>query len=207
MSDDLDEPDDLDPERTAALLASVQLTADQACGACGADLCGHDAVIGIVLGYKDRPHCHRCIADELHETPSALCERTLQWVRRRACFLRAWNWASRSEHKSDSLRPRCLWRGEATSARGDMIPADPPATATAPEIETPDAAWDAGDLGCGELVLELRLLLRSMPAGSTLELRAVDPGAPQDIPAWCGLTGHTLVRASHPTYWIRRKYN
>jgi tRNA 2-thiouridine synthesizing protein A len=34
---------------------------------------------------------------------------------------------------------------------------------------------------------------------------ALDRGAPQDMPAWCELTGHQLVRAEHPEYLIRRK--
>jgi len=34
---------------------------------------------------------------------------------------------------------------------------------------------------------------------------AHDLGAPADIPAWCRLTGHTLVSQEHPVYRIRRK--
>jgi tRNA 2-thiouridine synthesizing protein A len=68
-----------------------------------------------------------------------------------------------------------------------------------------DAEWDAGDLGCGELVLGLRLRLEAMPPGHVLKLTALDPGAPADLPAWCRLTGHALVQAEHPVYLIRRK--
>jgi tRNA 2-thiouridine synthesizing protein A len=70
---------------------------------------------------------------------------------------------------------------------------------------TPDAEWDAGDLGCGDLVLALRLRLKELPAGAVLAVRATDPAAPEDLPAWCGLTGHTLVAADHPRYLICRK--
>jgi tRNA 2-thiouridine synthesizing protein A len=70
---------------------------------------------------------------------------------------------------------------------------------------TVDAAWDAGELGCGELVLELRFRLEAMRPGQILRLIALDPGAPADLPAWCGLTGHTLLAAAHPVYLIRRK--
>jgi len=69
----------------------------------------------------------------------------------------------------------------------------------------PPISWDAGDLGCGELVLELRMRLQRMQPGQILELTARDPGAPADLPAWCRLTGHTLVGARHPVYHIRRK--
>jgi tRNA 2-thiouridine synthesizing protein A len=68
-----------------------------------------------------------------------------------------------------------------------------------------DAVWDAGDMGCGELVLELRTRLARMQPGQILELTARDSGAPADVPAWCRMTGHTLVSEQHPVYQIRRK--
>lgn len=67
------------------------------------------------------------------------------------------------------------------------------------------AEWDAGELGCGELVLELRNRLTTMKPGERLNLVALDPGAPADIPAWCRMTGHTLVSTQHPVYIIQRK--
>ena len=63
--------------------------------------------------------------------------------------------------------------------------------------------WNAGELGCGELVLELRLRLEAMAPGQVLKLTALDPGAPADLPAWCRMTGHTLVNRQHPVYLIR----
>jgi tRNA 2-thiouridine synthesizing protein A len=68
-----------------------------------------------------------------------------------------------------------------------------------------DTTWDAGDLGCGELVLELRFRIEQLEPGALLRLVAVDPGARADLPAWCRLTGHALVAADHPVYLIRRK--
>lgn len=65
--------------------------------------------------------------------------------------------------------------------------------------------WDAGDIGCGELVVELRRRLAVLPVGSLLELVARDPGAPDDLPAWCRLTGHALIEARPPSYVIRRR--
>ncbi len=70
-----------------------------------------------------------------------------------------------------------------------------------------DVEWNAGDLGCGDLVLELMLRMRALPPGHRLRLVALDPGAPADIPAWCRMTGHTLLEANPPTYLIRRKEN
>ena len=68
-----------------------------------------------------------------------------------------------------------------------------------------DAVWDAGDLACGDLILQLRGRLEAMLPGQVLRLVALDSGAPEDLPAWCRLTGHTLRAADHPVYLIRRK--
>jgi tRNA 2-thiouridine synthesizing protein A len=67
-----------------------------------------------------------------------------------------------------------------------------------------DALWDAGPMGCGELVLELRFKMAELAPGSVLKLTATDPGAPQDMPAWCHMTGNALIAARHPEYWIRK---
>ena len=69
-----------------------------------------------------------------------------------------------------------------------------------------DQEWNAGELGCGDLVLELRRRLREAP-GQVFKVIALDLGAPEDIPAWCGMTGHELLAQdvhSH-AYFIRAK--
>jgi tRNA 2-thiouridine synthesizing protein A len=65
--------------------------------------------------------------------------------------------------------------------------------------------WEAGELGCGQLVFELRRQLESVQPGDALEVITHEPGAPVDLPAWCRMTGHTLVSAEHPRYVILRK--
>ena len=72
-------------------------------------------------------------------------------------------------------------------------------------ITSSDHEWDAGEMGCGELVLELRARVERMRPGDVLRLIARDPGAPADLPAWCRLTGHRLVAGQHPVYFIERK--
>jgi tRNA 2-thiouridine synthesizing protein A len=72
---------------------------------------------------------------------------------------------------------------------------------------TPDKEWDAGHRGCGEIVMELRSVLQSLAPGAVLKLTAHDAGAREDIPAWCRMTGHVLLQADHPEYWIRRREN
>ncbi len=85
------------------------------------------------------------------------------------------------------------------SAREDV-----PADSVFPE-SAGGAAWDAGELGCGELVLALCERVRALGPGEVLLVTARDAGAAADIPAWCALTGHTLVRAAPPRFWIRRR--
>jgi len=68
-----------------------------------------------------------------------------------------------------------------------------------------DDVWDAGDMGCGELVFLLAQRSRALGPGRVLELVATDLGAPHDIPAWCRLTGNTLLVANPPHYFIRSK--
>lgn len=70
-----------------------------------------------------------------------------------------------------------------------------------------DDSWDAGDLGCGELVIELRRRMNCLSPRQSFHLIATDDGAVEDIPAWCRLTGHKLRHAQHPNYLIDRKDN
>ena len=60
-------------------------------------------------------------------------------------------------------------------------------------------------MGCGDLVLELRPTLSAIAPGAVLMVTATDPGAPEDTPAWCRLTGNLLVSSKYPDHWIRRK--
>ncbi len=70
--------------------------------------------------------------------------------------------------------------------------------------DTPET-WDAGEMGCGELLLMLKLRMRGLAPGAVLRVIARDLAAPEEMPAWCRLTGHTLVAAAHPVYDIRRR--
>jgi len=82
----------------------------------------------------------------------------------------------------------------------------PPASSGEPiEGDGVGVKWDAGETGCGQLVFELHVRLSRMNPGETIEVIARDPGAPTDLPAWCRMSGHTLVSSEHPVYVIRRK--
>ncbi|GAA4959752.1 sulfurtransferase TusA family protein [Actinoplanes utahensis] len=65
---------------------------------------------------------------------------------------------------------------------------------------------DGGDRRCVRLLLDLRRLIMTVPAGTVIHLIADDPAAPLDLPAWCHLTGHTYlgpVPAERPTYAVQ----
>lgn len=200
-----DQPDDdgAPHARTAKALADAAALTGMPCRECATRLCGHEAVLCLVLGYKGAPRCLSCIAAHMAEPRAALRERALEYVRHHECFDSAWRRAGALEGCGEVARPPCLW--------GDG-PAPPP-RATAPRArdaamplaEGRHAAWDAGAMGCGDLVLELRLRLAALSPGDVLDLRATDPGAPVDLPAWCAMTGHVLVEVDHPHYRIRRR--
>ena len=63
---------------------------------------------------------------------------------------------------------------------------------------------DGGDRRCVQLLIELRRLTMTEPAGTVVHLIATDPAAPLDLPAWCHLTGHTylgpVATTGRPTY-------
>ena len=66
--------------------------------------------------------------------------------------------------------------------------------------------YDAGDQGCGAGPLdEIAALMRRLTPGQTLEVRATDPSVAGDLPAWCRLVGHELVRHEGDRYLIRRR--
>ncbi len=96
---------------------------------------------------------------------------------------------------------------EGRSSRSALDPRghNPSVAAEPTRVRAPDAIYDAGDLGCGDLVLELAMRLRAMRPGQVLEVVARDLGAPEDLPAWCSMTGNVLESARPPIYRIRRK--
>ncbi|MBI3933806.1 MAG: sulfurtransferase TusA family protein [Acidobacteria bacterium] len=117
-------------------------------------------------------------------------------------------WANQEEGTEPAALPNCLWPPagiagkESQPAQTTVRSADCPAPNS-----VPDADWDAGNIGCGELVMGLRMRLQSMKPGQVLRLTATDAGIPEDLPAWCHLTGHQLIYASHPKYWLQRREN
>lgn len=65
--------------------------------------------------------------------------------------------------------------------------------------------WDVGDMSCGELLVKLRLRFRDdLSPGDTMRLHATAEGLTYDLPAWCGLTGNTLLRCAPPQFIIQK---
>ncbi len=65
--------------------------------------------------------------------------------------------------------------------------------------------WEAGETGCGALIVGLKREIEKIAPGGRLQVTSLDAGASSDLPAWCRMTGHTLVAAKHPTYVLRKK--
>lgn len=159
--------------------------------------------MSIAMGYGSAPHCLGCLADGLGRDRDGFRERILTYILERECYRNGWLSASEREGFRQALTPGCLWAAgddrlsDVTTAGGGILIDD--------ADKRPAAEWDAGDSGCGDLVMELRLRLNAMKPGELLKLTARDPGAREDLPAWCRLTGHELVECTHPTYLIRRR--
>jgi TusA-related sulfurtransferase len=88
------------------------------------------------------------------------------------------------------------------------VPPNPPIHREADRMNSlfgADALYDAGSKGCAEGPLdEVATLVRRLATGQTLEVRASDPSVAADLPAWCRMAGHELVRQQGDRYLIRR---
>ena len=77
----------------------------------------------------------------------------------------------------------------------------------------PDSARDRevdveiilGEMGCGDLVWELRQQFARHDAGRLIRIVTNDEGAPLEVPAWCRLTRRRLVEADPPYYLIEQR--
>ena len=57
----------------------------------------------------------------------------------------------------------------------------------------PQITYDAGPTGCGELIMNLFLTMKKLNSGDIIEVISYDPGAREDLPAWCRLQNHRLL--------------
>jgi TusA-related sulfurtransferase len=67
-----------------------------------------------------------------------------------------------------------------------------------------DFFYDAGNKGCAEGPLdEINTIMNRLQQGQTLEIHATDPSVARDLPPWCRLRGHELVKQEANHYLIR----
>lgn len=184
--------------RPETLLADLQRLQSSRCRDCATPLCEHQILISIVLGFKDAPRCFTCLAQGLEKTAGDLRNHTYLYIQRRECWHTGWKWANIQKGFPESATPAELWPDTMPATCATALPKES-------TVKQFDAEFNAGGMGCGDLVLELRIKLNALKPKQVLKLTAEDPGAPADIPAWCGLTGHTLVSQQHPVYIIQRK--
>lgn len=71
-----------------------------------------------------------------------------------------------------------------------------------------DQVLDAKGLNCPLPILKAKKALKSMDAGTTLEVQSTDPGSVADFAAFCRTTGNELVEQDEEggiwTYLIRK---
>ena len=179
-----------DQQKFDEIVAQLRNWTARPCLACKSPLLAEDVLYSNALGLKTSPQCLPCLAKGLEQYQAELKSTLLQHIRRRPCLCKAFELSN---------------GGLPTELDCDFTPPEnqPISSTNSPLI--PDLIWDAGDLGCGDLVLLLRGKLRAMLPGKLLKVTALDPGAPEDIPAWCKMTGNRLVSQQHPLYFIRNK--
>jgi tRNA 2-thiouridine synthesizing protein A len=206
ITDDLgeaEEAEEAEELRRAELIGDLERLGQLECMSCQRSLCSHAYVICVASGFKTTPRCVSCIADGYDRPHNEFLADAFRYVRRHPCYWSGWQWANQHEgHKQTLEHPACIWQDDNTPEEAVITDSREHTTETVPE---PDAVWDAGDMSCGDLVLELRLRMKKLEAGQVMALTACDSGAPQDIPAWCRLTRHALIASQHPHYWIRRR--
>jgi len=189
------------------LLCELKALRKNGCSICGAVICGHEALMSLTMGFKDAPKCWSCLAGGMAFEREALRDHILTHIKSRLCFHEGWLWANREEGFEPDKRPGCLWAVETADGNGQTqaLPESQGTSMLDSDSRQYDAEWDAGDMACGDLVLELRLRLKAVTPGQVLKVVARDSGAEKDLPAWCRMNGHALVDSRHPVYLIKRK--
>lgn len=78
-------------------------------------------------------------------------------------------------------------------------------------LPTADHTLDVGHEGCGTLLVVLRQQMSALAPGAVLEVVGYDPGAREDLPAWCRMTRNELLlvvgdlRQGEPLHYFIRK--
>ena len=67
-----------------------------------------------------------------------------------------------------------------------------------------DIAYDGGETGCGELLLDLKIFFKDLEPGTLVRIKTYDAGAPLDLEAWCRLRHHTFIGVDKPYVYIKK---
>lgn len=178
------------------------------CGTCKAALCDRQRVIAAALSGAEEcaPRCLECLGAELGASPEQLCALVGRYLVHRECYRSDWRTARPCD--ADGQAACCPSRLENGPTPPSWYRADLFAPRGGEETPEPDLTVDAEEAGCGDLMVLLMRSIRKLPTGGVLALTARDPGAEQDIPSWCRLTGHMLlagpVGPERATYYLRR---
>lgn len=191
------------------VVAHVDETWGAPCSACERPLIGHEAVLGLMLGFSDEPLCAEHLAARHDREASEFLRSAQRNVARLACYRAGWR------HSDERLSAAGDWPEDRIPSNlrmdvddedddpEDEVDAERPSLADCVERSDALDEWDAGDRGCGELALELKMRVRRLEPGARLLLTTTDAGAPADLPAWCRLTGNLLVAAEPPRFLIQ----
>jgi len=184
--------------RAGALIVALARRSGEPCRVCGKPLCAHELLFAIMLGRSNEPCCSTCAAAIQNGDRELLLADLRAHIGRRDCYRAAWEWAGVREGS-------CRLAVEPPEGRSRIDDSHGPGHGDSAADVVPDAEWDAGDMSCGDLVLELRARMKTMAPGSLLLVTAHDPGASEDLPAWCRMTGYRLVYARPPIFGVRNK--
>lgn len=191
--------------RTEDVIREVDAGWGAPCTGCTQALVGQEVVLSLLMGFRTTPHCADCLAQTIGRTRESFLDNARARLRGLDCYRAGWEHADRRQAATGeqpalgSLIDREL---ESSPTDTSAEETQAPAGSSPPEADT---FFDAGEMSCGDLALQLRKELTGLNPGTVLEVVALDLAAPEDLPAWCKLTGHTLLQMQPPHYWIQRR--
>ncbi len=160
------------------------------CRKCGQSVCAREVVINHVLGYQQFTFCLHCLSAAVGQAAMDLCELVGRYLADRACYRKEWRAVTCCDH--DGEKPCCPSLLENAPHQRDWWESKVLNTVDEDDLQA-DAFCDTNAMGCGDLMIALMKSIKPLQVGQVLEVRALDPGAAADIPAWCNLAGHTLL--------------
>ena len=191
--------------RTEDVVREVDAGWGAPCSGCAQALVGQEVVLSLLMGFRTAPRCADCLAQGTGRERASFLEDARARLLRLDCYRAGWEHADRRQVAAGEAP--ALGALLATDSPADFAPstAANPSASTATTPPKADTLFDAGEMSCGDLALVLRKELTGQKPGTVIKVVALDIAAPEDLPAWCKLTGHLLLHMEHPHYWIQRR--